>query len=330
MTGGERYVAGVDLGGTKIRTALAGAGGQVLAETEVPTEAAGGVRHVVERVLYTLELVQREAGVERRQLAALGVGVPGPLDPASGVVYTAPNLGWQDVPVRTILEEKTGIPVYLENDADLAALGEYAWGAGRGAENMVYVTVSTGIGGGLILNGRLYRGSLGGAGEIGHTVVLPDGPPCRCGKRGCTEALASGTAIARRAVELVEGGFGRGILAAAGGRVEGITAAAVAAAAAAGDGEALFLMKEAARYLGVALANVIVLLSPSLVVLGGGVMQAGEFFYEEICRQVRRGVIGPAARARVVPAATGGRAGVLGAVYLALTAENERINRRRK
>lgn len=328
MAGCERYVAGVDLGGTKIRTALADLSGRVLAEVTVPTEASGGMRHVVERILSTLERVQREAGVDGRRVAALGVGVPGPLDPESGVVYTAPNLGWQNVPVKSILEEKTGVPVYLENDADLAALGEHAFGAGRGTENMVYVTVSTGIGGGLILNGRLYRGSYGGAGEIGHTVVLPGGPPCRCGKRGCLEALASGTAIAQRAVGLVESGAGRGILDAAGGRPEGVTAGAVAAAAAAGDVEALFLMREAARYLGLGLANVITLLSPSLVVLGGGVMGAGEFFYDEICRQVYTAVVGPAAKARIVPAALGGRAGVLGAVHLALAAEEERINRR--
>ncbi len=322
MICGGWYVAGVDLGGTKIRTALAGAGGQVLAEVKVPTEADGGMLHVVERILATLKHVQQEAGVDGCRLAALGVGVPGPLDAASGVVHTAPNLGWHNVPFRAVLEEKTGIPVYMENDADLAALGEHAYGAGRGAENMVYVTVSTGIGGGLILNGRLYRGSFGGAGEIGHTVVLPDGPPCRCGKRGCLEALASGTAIARKAKEMVEGGAGQGILAAAGGRIEGVTAAAVAAAAAAGDEEALLVMKEAARYLGVALANVINLLSPSLVVLGGGVMEAGEFFFAEICRQARRGVLGPAAKGGIVPAALGGRAGVLGAVYLALTAKS--------
>lgn len=315
------YVAGVDLGGTKIYTVLAASNGEVLAEIKIPTEAEKGPQHVITRILESVALVKREAPLASRRLRALALGAPGPLDTSRGIIHFAPNLSWQDLPIREILEGKTGIRVLLDNDANLAALGEHVYGAGRGAENMVYITVSTGVGGGFILGGRLYRGSSDGAGEVGHMTVLPGGPLCSCGNCGCLEALASGTAIAREARQRVAGGGGREILAAAGGDFGRISAVSVAAAAAGGDPVAVSIIEEAARFLGIGVANLVNLLNPSLVVLGGGVMKTGELIWEGVRREVGARALETArARVRLVPAELGGRAGAIGAVALALQA----------
>ena len=311
-------VIGVDLGGTKIYTALAGADGQVLAEIKIPTEAAGGQTHVIARIVDSCREVRARAGVLGGRVAAVAVGAPGPLDTKSGVIHFAPNLKWHGVPLKQLLEEPLGVPVFLDNDANLAALGEYVYGAGRGTMDMVFITVSTGIGGGLILGGRLYRGASDSAGEIGHTVVLPDGPLCSCGNRGCLEAVASGTALAAQARELIGQGRGAGILAAAGG-LEKLNAAAVFAAAAGGDSEATLLIERAGRCLGIAVANTANLLNPERVVIGGGVAENGDLLFAPVSREVARAALEPArSTIRIVKAALGGRAGVLGAVALAL------------
>jgi len=315
-------VAGVDLGGTKIYTVLASSRGEVLAERKIPTEAEKGLQHVIARILESVEQVKRDAPPSFR-LRALALGAPGPLDSSRGIIHFAPNLNWHNVPIRAILEEKTGFRVLLDNDANLAALGEHLYGAGRGADNMVFITISTGVGGGLILDGKLYRGSAGGAGEIGHMTVLPGGPRCSCGNRGCLEALSSGTAIARAAGKLVAGGGGQEILAAAGGDPGKISAAVVAAAAAQGVPGAVSIIAGAARYLGIGVANLVNLLNPSHVVLGGGVMAAGELIWEGVRREVRaRSLAAARLGLRLVPAELGGRAGAMGAVALALQAVN--------
>jgi len=318
----RQFVIGVDLGGTKIYTALATEDGGVLVEIKLPTGAGKGLAHVVDRIVESVERVREAAAVPPEAVRVLALGAPGPLDTARGIIHFAPNLGWKNVPISRILEERLSLPVFLDNDANLAALGEHAFGAGRGEENMVYITVSTGIGGGLILGGKLYRGSSDGAGEVGHMTVFPGGPRCSCGNLGCLEAVASGTAIARKAGELVAGGKGRGILEAAGGDPGRITAAVVAAAASKGDPGAAAIIGEAARFLGIGIANILNLLNPSLVVLGGGVMADGGPVWENVHREVRTRAL-EAARigARLAPAALGGRAGVMGAIALALGSE---------
>ena len=315
----EQFVIGVDLGGTKILTALANREGRVLAEQKIPTEAAKGQQHVIAQIVQSVEHVRKKAGVQTEQVPVLALGSPGPLDTRTGVIRFAPNLAWHDLPIRQALERQLSIPVLLDNDANLAALGEHVYGAGRGEDNMVYITVSTGIGGGLIFGGRLYHGFTDGAGEIGHMTVSPDGPLCGCGNRGCLEALASGTAIARDARELATRGRGAQILAAAGGDVAGITAVTVAAAAAAGDDTAQSIICRAARYLGIGIANIINLLNPSLVVLGGGVMNIGEPVWQNLRTEVRARTLEEAGKSvRLAAAELGGRAGVMGAIALAL------------
>jgi len=315
----EHYVIGVDLGGTKIHTALAAGDGHILAETRVPTETKNGPSHVIGRIIATVEQVRAQAGVSSGFIDAVAVGSPGPLDIASGVIHFAPNLGWRGIPLKKLLQERLQAKVMIDNDANLAALGEHVYGAGRGMDNMVYITVSTGIGGGLILNGRLYHGTTDEAGEIGHITVLPDGPLCSCGGRGCLESVSSGTAIAREARRLVERGKGLNILARAGNEPDGISAVTVAEAAAGGDPEAVSIISHAARFLGVGVANLINLLNPDMIVLGGGVMEIGEPIWQGVRTEVEARVLGAAcAHVQVVPAGLGRRSGVLGAVALAL------------
>src|SRR5438876_9312296 len=193
---------GVDLGGTQLRVAVADDRGNLRTVVRRATEAARGRDHVIKRIVDAVKEAVEEDGTPPRRVRALGSGLPGPVDPAAGLVISPGNLpGFRNVPLNRILTRATGIPSFLHHDAHLAALGEHRRGAARGASEMIYVTVSTGIGAGLILGGELYAGAHGIAGEVGHIVIQVDGPRCNCGNRGCVEALASGTAIAREARE---------------------------------------------------------------------------------------------------------------------------------
>ncbi|MFZ5652618.1 MAG: ROK family protein [Bacillota bacterium] len=316
----KKYVAGVDLGGTKILAALADLQGRIVAEKRVHTVAEEGPGAVIDRIVSTIGEVRRMIPDDGGGPAAIGVGSPGPLDPVSGVVYGSPNLpGWTHVPLKRILEEKTGAPVLLDNDANLAALGEYSFGAGCGSRHMVYVTASTGIGGGLILDGRIYRGAGGGAGEVGHMVIDPLGPLCGCGRKGCLEALASGTAMAARARELVAAGRGRAILRETGGNPGAISAASVAGAAAAGDHEAAAIISAAGKYLGIGMANLINIFNPERLVIGGGALGAGELYWEYTEKEIAQRTLKHSLdMVSVVKAQLEGRSGLLGAVALAL------------
>ena len=242
----ERPVIGIDLGGTKISTALIDSAGTIITHDYRETRATEGQKAVIERMLDAARRVMAQAGVNQAQVAAAGIGAPGPLDVEAGVVVAPPNLpGWDRVPLRRLIENRLGITTFLENDANAAALGEHRFGAGRGVEHMIYVTASTGIGGGLILNGRLYHGASGMAGEIGHITIMPYGPLCGCGNRGCLEALAAGTAIARQARARVARGAPTLIADLAGGDPERVTAKLVAEAASQGDVEAQEVLAEA-------------------------------------------------------------------------------------
>jgi glucokinase len=250
-------------------------------------------------------------------LVGLGVAAPGPLDPQAGVVLAAPMLhGWHDIPIARLLRDRLGLDVVLENDANAAALGEWRHGAGRGVRSMVFATVSTGIGGGIIVDGRLLHGLRGLAGEIGHMVVCDNGPSCACGSAGCWETLASGTALAAAARSAVARGEAPRLAALAAG--EAVTGRHIERAAREGDGPALNLLAAEARWLAVGLANLLHLYSPERIVLGGGVMA---------CFDLLRGDIEHALRTRAMPAyrdvpvlaaELGGRAGLIGAASLVL------------
>jgi glucokinase len=315
----EHPVIGIDLGGTKISTALVDRAGRIIAHDYRETLAAGGPQVVIGRMADAARQVMAHAGVGRSQVAAVGIAAPGPLDIAAGVAVAPPNLpGWDRVPLRQEIEDALGITTALEKDANAAALGEHRFGAGRGVAHMIYVTVSTGIGGGLILDGKLYHGAVGMAGEIGHMTLLPNGPRCGCGNRGCLEALASGPAIARQARERVAHGVPTRIADLAGGDLERITARLVAEAASQGDAEAQQILAEALNYLGIGMANLVNLFNPQLVVIGGGLANIGEPLFEAVRRAIGRHAYRAQAQAvRVVRAELGDHVGVLGAAAVA-------------
>jgi glucokinase len=313
------YVLAVDLGGTKIYSALVGSGDLIVRSNIRPTEADLGQERVLDNIMAGIAAVMPQDVLSGGKILGLGIGAPGPLDPRTGKICYAPNLRWRDFNLRDILQDRLGIPVFLENDANLAALGEYTYGAGQGNDDMVFITVSTGIGGGLILRGEIYDGAFGGAGEIGHLSVMPDGPPCSCGGRGCLEALASGWAIRRQAQDLIAAGQGRRILAAAGGEAEAVGSPAIVQVAHDGDSEARELLAAAGRYLGQAIGNIANLLNPSLFIIGGGVATAAGGLLLEAAEAAAEQRVFPALRCflKIVPAALRVRAGVLGAAAYA-------------
>lgn len=198
---GKNYVIGIDLGGTKISGALADLEGNVVTQYTIPTNAHEGEDKVLNRIFEVIDKVLNESGKITDEIKAIGIGSPGPLDAKKGIIITTPNLPFKNFKLVDPIKEKYCVPAYLDNDANVAAIGEYVFGAGKGTENMVFVTVSTGIGGGAVLNGKAYRGNTSNALEVGHMTLVKDGPKCNCGNYGCAEALASGTAIGKRGKE---------------------------------------------------------------------------------------------------------------------------------
>ncbi|MHB8573624.1 MAG: ROK family protein [Candidatus Dormibacteria bacterium] len=286
MSTGGRLYAGIDLGGTNVRVALADQAGRLLVTRHAPTEARGadGVVQMVELLGQCLSA--RSAHVE--QVHAIGLATPGPADSRSGVLLALPNLpGWRNLRIAQMLRQRTGRPVHMENDANLGALGEWRQGAGRGRQTLIYLTVSTGIGAGLVLDGNLHLGEAGTAGEVGHLVVDPGGRRCSCGSRGCLETTSSGTAIARRARELARGGSAPALMEAAGGRPNRIDAEMVARVARAGDPSARAILADAGAFLGQALGALTNLLDPGMILIGGSVTAAWGLFMPSARRRLR-------------------------------------------
>ncbi len=317
----KQLVIGIDLGGTKISTALVNHSGEIITHDYRETCAAEGQQAIVKRMLDAAREVMARAEATPAQVAAVGIGAPGPLEIETGMTMSPPNLpGLNHTPLKQLIEDGLGIPAFLEKDANAAALGELRFGAGKGAKHMIYITASTGVGSGLILGEKLYYGANGMAGELGHTTVLPNGPLCGCGNRGCLEALASGTAIARRACERVARGVPTLIADLAENDRGCITAELVAEAAAQGDTEAREILAEAMNYLGIGVANLVNLFNPQLVVIGGGLANIGETLFEPVRRAVDRCAFPkPAQTVQVVQAELGDYVGVLGAAAVALT-----------
>lgn len=316
----DRYILGVDLGGTNIVVgAMSADGKREFGMHEIPTRAAMGADAVVERIVQMIERVAAETmaatGASRDALLGVGIGSPGPLDREQGIVIITPNLGWRDFPLRDRVSEAVGLPATLDNDANCATLGEWWLGAAKGGRNVVGLTIGTGIGGGLILDGRLYHGASDVAGEIGHTTIDSTGRRCGCGNYGCLEAYASGPAIAERAREALAGGEPSAMPALVGGDLSRLTAALVYQAAREGDRLALEVVRETARLLGAGVANLLNIFNPDVVVLAGGVTQAGDALFEPMRAEVRRRAFKPAVDAcRIVPGALQGKAGVIGAI----------------
>jgi glucokinase len=248
------------------------------------------------------------------EFVGVGAGAPGPLDTRRGVVLLTPNLGWVNLPLRQLLQDALGAPARIDNDANCAVLGEWWMGAARGAKHVIGITIGTGIGGGIIVDGRLYHGASDCAGEIGHTTVEVNGRRCKCGNYGCLEAYASGPAIARRAVEAIEAGQSSKLPGYVNGELEKITAQTVYQAAHDGDELAEEVVGDTAKFLGAGIANMINIFNPEIVVVFGGVTYAGERLFGPLRREVAKRAFKPAvAVCRIVPAELTGTAGVYGA-----------------
>lgn len=315
----EQYVVGVDLGGTKILAGVVGPTGEVCSRSKRKTRADKGADAVVERIVRCVLGSIEEAEVPRERIKAVGVGAPGALDSGTGVIAEAPNLGWRNIPLKRLLEEAIGLPVVIENDVNAGTWGEYRLGAGVGSRDLVGIFVGTGIGGGLILNGELYRGSKGKAGEIGHIKIDPEGPMCGCGQRGCLESLASRLAVQREYEIAAKKGKESTVFESAGGKASSIRSRAIAKGYESGDKVTVGILKRAAGRLADGVAAAAALLNPEMVVLGGGLIEAlPEDFFEAVVKEVRRRTFEPSlADMRVSRALLGDDAVLLGAASIA-------------
>jgi glucokinase len=314
-----KYLVGVDLGGTNIVAgALAEDGSDVIALRTEPTRPDQGADAVVDRMTRMIDTVIAETiaqtGARRDDVIGIGVGSPGPLDRERGIVVTTPNLGWTNFPLRDAIQERTRLPVRIDNDANCATLGEWWLGAAKGASNVIGMTIGTGIGGGIILGGRLYHGSSDVAGEIGHATIDITGRRCKCGNYGCLEAYASGPSIADRAREALGGDDSAMMIRMAGGDPSRITAATVYEAAKKGDDTALDVVRETSRFLGAGIANLLNIFNPEVVVIAGGVTQAGDTLFAPLRREVKKRAFKPAVEACEIVPGILTAAGVVGAV----------------
>ncbi len=308
---------GVDIGATHISMILTDLGAHVLAEVEAPWAIGQGPEACLHRLAEMVADLLEKPKDGHPYPCAAGVGVPGPVVADRGLVVAPPIMpGWDGFPIRQRLEDLWGLPVSLHNDAELGALGEWSFGAGRGVQDMVYIKVGTGIGAGLLLNGRIYRGVTGTAGEIGHITIQQDGPRCSCGNRGCLEAMAGGLAIAEQAIAAVRRGEATAL--ATHTPPESLTALDVAEAAKRGDHLSQRILRNAGLLIGTAIATVVNLFNPSLVVLGGGVAQVGDLLLEPVRETVERRSLRASARdVRIQAAMLGRRSSAMGAIALA-------------
>ena len=317
----DQCVAGIDIGGTKIALAVADLEGRVIEKARFPARTGERGPHAI--IAEALAGIEHMLGRAGSCLAAAGIGCGGPLDRKRGLILSPPNLpGWDEFPVVQIVQERLGVPALLDNDANAAALGEHRHGAGRGYRHLVYITQSTGIGGGVIVRGELVHGVGDGAGEVGHMTVLPDGPECGCGGRGCLEALCSGTAIARRARERLAAGEESSLSSLS---LSEVTGRAVAEAARAGDTVASAVWDEMIHYLAVGVGNLFNVLAPEAVVIGGGVSEAGEQLFGPLRERVRARVrMLPPEKVNILQASLGGDSALHGAVILGQAARERR------
>lgn len=303
----------IDLGGTQLRAAMVSSAGSILSFATEPTQATQGPEAIIAQICRLLsEVLQQNP---HQTPMGIGIGAPGPLDPQAGVVIAPPTLsGWNNVPLAEIIAEHFSLPVRLENDANAAALGEWHFGAGRGVQSMVFVTVSTGIGGGVITDGRILHGRRGLAAEIGHMTITNQGERCFCGSIGCFEAVASGTALGRRATAQTkpfDGSMMRAL------SVDSdVSGRNVVDAARNGDALALALLEDEAHWLGIGFTNLLHLYSPDVIVMGGGISQGFDLLQERIAATIRSRAMPVYRSVPIVTAQLGHQAGLVGAASM--------------
>ena len=313
-------VIGVDMGGTKILSAVIDVEGNILGTAKVPTKAGRGAYEVIDRIADCIQKAVSKSGVDAESIQAVGIGAPGPLDPATGVVIFAPNLGWRDIPLKTELEARVGFPTFVDNDVNVGTLGEHVFGAGRGVQNVVGIFVGTGIGGGIILQGELFHGASKTAGEIGHIIVKAGGPRCGCGTRGCLEAIASRTAMTKQFQKaILKKGKKSVLLELTGGDLGAIRSGVLAKAVRMKDKLTLKVFKKVTKYLGIGIGSIVNFLNPEMIVLGGGVVEAlDDSFLDDIRAATEKySLPNTLDGVQIVRAELGDNSGILGAAALA-------------
>ena len=320
MAANDDYVVGVDMGGTKILAAVINAKGEIVQQAKRATKPKKGPEEVIERITRCIREAIDSAELKPSQIRAIGIGSPGPLDPETGVIIFAPNLGWSNVPLKAKLEANLSIPTFVDNDVNVGTLGEYAFGAGQGVKNLVGIFVGTGIGGGIILDGKLFHGVNKTAGEVGHMIVEVKGPRCGCGNFGCLEAVASRTAITRDLQKtILKKGKKSKLTELNGGNLDLIRSKAIARAVKHGDKPTIKVVQRAAKYLGISVASIVHFLNPEMVVLGGGVVEAmGDSLLDPIRHAAAEYALPTTMDGvQIIAATLGDNAGVIGASVLA-------------
>ena len=317
-----RYVIGVDLGGTNVRAAVVDFKGKIVGEGRAESKAMEGLDITLAQIVSAVRTAVSDSGVPISEVGGCGMGIPGTVRNADGMVMWSPNFkDWNGVQVRDPIVAQIGVPVSMANDANVAALGEYAFGAGRGSKCMVMFTLGTGIGSGLIMNGVSWNGVSETAPEMGHHIILAEGPRCSCGRYGCVESLCRRDAIIDRAARKAHQGRHTSLIEKSGHDLRYITPAMIAEAASEGDPVSIETLEEVGYYLGIAVANVINMLNPDKFIIGGGIAQAGELLLEPMRRTVEvNALYEPLQVCQIVPAELGDDAGVLGGAALAMQA----------
>lgn len=291
----EAFIIGIDIGGTKLSTAIANNKGEILHNEVIPTNAHRGKKYTIERIIGSINSVIKNSNKSINDIKCIGIGAPGPVVHDKGLVISPPNLpGWKRVPLRDIISKHFNKKTFLENDANCAALAELKFGAGKNSNNFVYVTISTGIGGGIIIDKKLYLGSSGSAGEIGHTVIDINGPKCPCGKIGHLEGIAAGPAITKK---------------------YGMSPEKINSLASRGDKKAQKIIIEIGQNIGIGFTNLVNILNPEAIIVGGGISNFGKSFFKSINETVKKEAL---AKVKIIPAKLKKDVGILGAIALCL------------
>lgn len=316
----KKFAIGVDLGGTNIVCAIVNYDGKIVSSLKTPTLAERGKEATIKRIIETIRKNIAQSAIAPGDIIGIGIGAPGPLNVKRGIINFAPNLpGWKDVPLKKILEDEFNIKVILENDANAAAWGEKCFGGGQGIDNLVCFTLGTGIGGGIIIDGKIYHGNNYGAAELGHMTVNKDGPQCNCGNNGCLEAYSSATGIKNRIRDRIKKGVKSQFLNLDNiESIESISLKSIFEAARQGDKLTSTIVDEAISYLGIAIANITNILNPEMVILVGGITNEGDKLLTPIRKEVeKRAFYTNYKFLKIVIGELGDNAGVLGAAALA-------------
>lgn len=309
----KKYLVGLEFGGTNIKAALFDNKPRIIQQEFQPTHAQLGVESVLKRIKKIIHNLIDKENILSNHLMGIGIASPGPLDTKKGIIFNSPNLpGWKRVPLKNVIKREFNVPVILENDTNAIALGEYWMGNGKGVDHLICITIGTGVGGGIILNGQIWHGRDDLGGEIGHMIIEKDGLECNCGNKGCLEAYISATGIIKRTIQALN----KGRVSSLSKKRNKLTSELIFNEAKKGDKLSLEIVHETAEYLGIGLANLVNILNPEIIILGGGVSRSGEILFKPTLKELKkRAFLRGVEHLKVLPSKLGNQAGILGSIY---------------